>query len=284
MGHAMRTGQSSMEPLMHEKVMRKEQCQQNPEEEEDEEDQLTLSFLFMNKDRKRPSASPSLVNLLGRVTHPRRKRSKRTIKKRFKKSAAFSSLEKASHVRQGLPVNHVLEGEGSSSESGLNWMFSGFDMKNFNIRVNGGVLDSEISYSNRVKYYNLCHARKSCLHNRLIGSINLQLAAGIILGTVSIADEIRASCLSTFQTKLELWDKRLQGFKYLGMEVGFLQERIKELKNQFQKSNIATSYSEIMNKENRLKEEITSLETRVLELKEAKLALQIEREHLLNRG
>nr|GLL26603.1 B3 domain-containing protein Os01g0234100-like [Ipomoea trifida] len=285
----MRTRQSSKEPLMHEKVMRKEQCHQNPEIEEDPEDQLPLSQLFMNKDR--PSVAPSLVTLLDRVTHPKRKRSKRTIKKRFEKSAAHPSpVLEASHVTQGLPEDHMLEGEQFSFESGLSWSFPGFDMSNFGIRVNGCLIDDlEIPYSERIKYYNLCSARKLCLHNGLVGSINSKLVAGIISGIVNTADEIQACSLSTFQTKLNEWDKRLESFKCFGMEVGFLQERIKELSklsNQFQDQygyNIVTRRSEVMNEETRLNEEITSLETELAKLKEAKLAFQIEREHQLNR-
>lgn len=158
-------------------------------------------------------------------------------------------------------------------------------MKSFSIKVNHRLLNSEISYSERVEYFKLCCARKSRLHKGLIKTINCKLAAGIILETVRIADEIQDCSLSTSQTqtqtKLKVWGQTLAAFKDFGMEVDFLQERITQLlmlSNQYQECDEAGRHSEIINRENCLNKEIASLETKLAELKEAKMALLVERE------
>lgn len=157
------------------------------------------------------------------------------------------------------------------------------DLNNFSIVVNGCPMDSKFSCSARVKYYELCCARKSYLHHLFPKNINYMLAVGIILETVSIADDIKASTLYTPLTDFKNWDKTLSGFQHLGMDVGFLQERLRELSSlafEFQECHEVNRHSEIINEENDLNKEIESVEKKLMELKEAMMNLQAEKEAL----
>lgn len=95
--------------------------------------------------------------------------------------------------------------------------------------MNGFNLGSRLSEPNRIKYYKLCHSQKSYLHNHLLKSINARLAAGIILKTVQIAEKIKACEISTPLEDFAVWDKTLEGFELLGMEVGFLRAQLNKL-------------------------------------------------------
>ncbi|VFQ72528.1 unnamed protein product [Cuscuta campestris] len=155
------------------------------------------------------------------------------------------------------------------------------DLKNFKIVVNGCLVDPLISVSARVKYYELCLARNSYLHSELRS--NHQLATGIILETVRIVDAIKACCLSTSQSNIKEWETNLEGFKLLGMDVGFLLDRAKKLLRlaaEYQESGEAKRYYEATKKEKHLDEEIASVETKLMELKQARATLHSEREVL----
>ncbi|XP_019166154.1 PREDICTED: B3 domain-containing protein Os01g0234100-like [Ipomoea nil] len=157
------------------------------------------------------------------------------------------------------------------------------DLKNFSIVVNGCPVDSKFSISARLKYYELCCAQKSYLHDGFAENINYTLAVGIILETVSIADNIKACTLSTPLTDFKSWDTTLSGFMHLGMDVGFLQERLSKLSSraiEFQGSHEASRHSEIITEENDLNREIESVEKKLMELKEAMMDVQVEREAL----
>ncbi|PRQ23037.1 hypothetical protein RchiOBHm_Chr6g0256791 [Rosa chinensis] len=78
-------------------------------------------------------------------------------------------------------------------------------------------------------YYDLCYSQRSFLHNHLLKSINGKLAAEIITETINIANAIRACRLSTPHGAYVLWEKTLDAFEILGMNVGFLRTRLKRL-------------------------------------------------------
>ncbi|KAI3448102.1 hypothetical protein Pfo_004767 [Paulownia fortunei] len=101
--------------------------------------------------------------------------------------------------------------------------------EDFNIHVDGLILDSEIPMHLRTKYYELCHSQNMFLHDNLIQGLNSKLAAGMISETINIADAIRAAKRSTAPIHLESWDKTLKAFEDLGMVVGFLRARIHKL-------------------------------------------------------
>ncbi|KAF6138991.1 hypothetical protein GIB67_010717 [Kingdonia uniflora] len=143
-------------------------------------------------------------------------------------------------------------------------------VENFTIAVNGLVIDSEISDYVRAKYYGLCCSQKAFLHDHIIEGINCKLVAGIICETVNIADAIRASKLSTSQNDFKIWDKSLKAFEQLGLNVGFLRARIKQLVNfsKSQQTKKSKRYEEAILGRSRVKNEIKSTEEKLLELHE----------------
>ncbi|PRQ23146.1 putative transcription factor B3-Domain family [Rosa chinensis] len=101
--------------------------------------------------------------------------------------------------------------------------------KDFTILVNGVSINSCLSEEIRNRYYDLCCSQRSFLHNHLLKSINGKLAAEIITETINIANAIRACRLSTPHGAYVLWEKTLDAFEILGMNVGFLHARLKQL-------------------------------------------------------
>ncbi|KAK4424190.1 B3 domain-containing protein [Sesamum alatum] len=101
--------------------------------------------------------------------------------------------------------------------------------EDFNIHVDGLILDSEIPMHLRTKYYELCRSQNMFLHDNVVSGLNSKLAAGMILETTNIADAIRAADPTMGSNHLESWDKTLKAFEDLGMMVGFLRARIHKL-------------------------------------------------------
>lgn len=113
---------------------------------------------------------------------------------------------------------------------------------NFTILANGKVIDSELSETQKMKYYELCMTQNSYLHCNLLKSISPKLAAEMISETVNIVATIRACEISTPLEEYLVWDKTLEGFELLGMRVGFLRTRLgrlRELASDFQKCRSA---------------------------------------------
>ncbi|KAI3933824.1 hypothetical protein MKW92_013147 [Papaver armeniacum] len=151
------------------------------------------------------------------------------------------------------------------------------DLESFTIVVNGLVIDSEISANVRTKYYELCRSQKTHLHKYLIQGMNSKLVAGMICETVNIADAIRASKLSTTKDEYKAWQKSLIGFKHLGMNVEFLLSRLDILLKLALESEHALDY----NGQDRAKaEELSTLEKRILELRNESTRLEKEVETL----
>ncbi|XP_022762331.1 B3 domain-containing protein Os01g0234100-like [Durio zibethinus] len=122
------------------------------------------------------------------------------------------------------------EVEGIRSSPELNAEFKQLrGTEKFTILVNGLALDSTLSERLRKKYYELCCSQKSFLHENLHKNINCTLAADIIIETVKIADAIRASMSSTSQADFVARENTLSGFEFMGMDVGFLRNRVQRL-------------------------------------------------------
>ncbi|KAL8504816.1 hypothetical protein ACS0TY_016126 [Phlomoides rotata] len=102
-------------------------------------------------------------------------------------------------------------------------------IKDFKIQINGLIIDSEIPFHLRTKYYKLCCSQNVFLHDNLISGLNSRLVAGAIYETINIADAIRAAKPSIDLDELENWDRTLKAFEDLGMVVGFLRARIHKL-------------------------------------------------------
>ncbi|RZC78132.1 hypothetical protein C5167_002364 [Papaver somniferum] len=151
------------------------------------------------------------------------------------------------------------------------------DLESFTIVVNGLIIDSEISANVRTKYYELCCSQKTHLHKHLIQGMNSKLVAGMICETVDIADAIKASKLSTPKDDYKAWQKSLIGFKHLGMNVEFLLSRLDILL----KLALESEHSLDDNEQDRAKEEeLSTLEKRILELRNESTRLEKEVETL----
>ncbi|XWS54820.1 hypothetical protein CRYUN_Cryun10bG0122100 [Craigia yunnanensis] len=149
----------------------------------------------------------------------------------------------------------------------------------FTILVNGLALDSKLSIRLRKKYYELCCSQKSYLHDNLHKNINSTLAADIITETVNIADAIRASEISTPQADFVVWNNTLSGFELLGMDVGFLRNRMHRLLSLAFESKTelkSRRYKEAKLERAYAEEEARSLELELLEKKEEMNRLDAE--------
>ncbi|XP_021727975.1 B3 domain-containing protein Os01g0234100-like isoform X2 [Chenopodium quinoa] len=147
------------------------------------------------------------------------------------------------------------------------------DLKNFNIIVDGLILDSKFNDSTRKKYYELCCNQRSFLHERFLKGLNCHLVVGIISETVNIADAIRSyEEAPTSHEDLQSWEKTLRGFELLGMKVEFLLASVNKLLGH-------SVESEVVNVPNMLKESIIkralagermkALENKLRQLKES---------------
>ena len=110
-------------------------------------------------------------------------------------------------------------------------------IEDFEILVNGLVINSELSKYLQGKYYQLCCSQKAFLHENVLEGLNCKLVAGIISETINIADAIRASKITTSVNYFSIWAKTLISFEGLGMNVGFLRGRLDQLVNLATKAN-----------------------------------------------
>ncbi|CAN0841167.1 B3 domain-containing protein Os01g0234100 [Linum grandiflorum] len=101
----------------------------------------------------------------------------------------------------------------------------------FDIVVNGLVINCELSRNLQVKYYELCSSQKLFLHQHILSGLNCKLIAGVIAETVNIADAVRAAGDNTQQKKDEFatWENTLVAFEKLGMNVEFILTRLRQL-------------------------------------------------------
>ncbi|CAK9181251.1 unnamed protein product [Ilex paraguariensis] len=102
-------------------------------------------------------------------------------------------------------------------------------IEDFNIIVDGIIINAEIPTHLQVKYYELCCSQNLFLHGHLVQGLNYKLVSGIISETINIADAIKACKLTTSRDDLEIWDETLKAFEALGMAVGFLRTRLNRL-------------------------------------------------------
>lgn len=131
--------------------------------------------------------------------------------------------------------------------------------EDFDILVNGLVINCELSKHLQMKYYELCCSQKCFLHENFIEGLNCKLIAGIISETINIADAIRASKVTTSYDNFTTWEKTLKAFLGLGMKVDFLLARLEQLINLSAKSE--------RHKKARLEKDNAEDEMRILEAK-----------------
>lgn len=201
------------------------------------------------------------------------------------------SSNKRANCLELVPFNishRNVENNSSGSFDGTPSLASIIDFKeiksieSFIIIVNDSRIDSELSEYHKTKYYELCCSQNSFLHDNLLKSISGKLAAEIITQTVSIADAIKGSKLSTSEADYMLWEKTLKGFELLGMNVGFLQARLNRLMSlamEF-KEAIESERDRVYLEQDHMKEETKSLELKLVKLKQAMHRLDSEIETL----
>ncbi|XP_026413447.1 B3 domain-containing protein Os01g0234100-like isoform X2 [Papaver somniferum] len=146
------------------------------------------------------------------------------------------------------------------------------NLDSFTIIVNDMLIDPEISEDVRSKYYELCRSQKAYLHEHLMEGPNRKIVTAIISDIVNIADAVRAIKLSTPTDIFEAWEKSLKFYKHVGMNVEFLLSRVGIHLQQA----LAFDYNSAVIEENRLKEEMTAREAKILELRNASMSLERE--------
>ncbi|CAI9104351.1 OLC1v1003004C1 [Oldenlandia corymbosa var. corymbosa] len=189
-------------------------------------------------------------------------------------------LEESSNEKEFGGEIHE-DGNGDLEEGEKSTAF--VDFQDFNIKFNGMVLDFEEIPDMRLKYYELCHAQKSYLHDGLLKTISSSSAVDIISDTVEIASAIKSSTVSTPSSLFTLWDQTLAAFEMLGIKVGFLRARVKKLvalSKQAKDTRHAKRYKHATAEYNHIEEEAKSLEAKLLELQQEKMELQCEIETL----
>ena len=151
-------------------------------------------------------------------------------------------------------------------------------LDDFEILVNGLVINSELSQYLRGKYYELCCSQKMLLHENLLDGLNCKLIAGIISETINIADAIKASKITSSDVDaFSIWDKTLKAFEGLGMNVGFLLSRLDQLANLATKSE---RYENVRAERDSARDELRNLEAMILAAKERVARLDAEFETL----
>ncbi|PON69117.1 B3 DNA binding domain containing protein [Parasponia andersonii] len=143
----------------------------------------------------------------------------------------------------------------------------------FNILINGLIINSELPKCFLAKYYELCCSQKTYLHEHFLEGLNCKLVVGVISETINIADGIRASKLTSSVDDFATWDKTLKAFEGLGMNVGFLRARLDQLASLASKSK---RYENVRVD----REELRDLEAKISVVKEKMIRLSTELEAL----
>lgn len=176
----------------------------------------------------------------------------------------------------------------SEVSQGLRFSRSVLEFKNikglddFSIVMDGLIIDSEIPKHFQIKYYDLCCSQKTYLHENLLKGLNVQLAVGIILETVTIGDAIRACKVSTIRDDFETWDKTLKAFEEVGMRVGFLRDRISKLVGLLFESEVILEAKR--NEQVKAEDEMRIMNQKLCGVKEAIKNLDVEIENLKMKG
>ncbi|KAH7834582.1 hypothetical protein Vadar_017589 [Vaccinium darrowii] len=169
----------------------------------------------------------------------------------------------------------------SDTTEGSKFSRSVSDIKNFNIVVNGLTIDSKLSTHVRTKFYDLCCTQKSYIHEGLLQSIDSKMAVEIISKTIHIADAIQACNISTSPNDLAMWDKTLEAFGLLGMDIGFLRDRLNRLVSLSSESKeVSNKYAKARIEIDGVQDKLKSLELKLLKMKQERKRLDDEMEDL----
>nr|GMC59576.1 B3 domain-containing protein Os01g0234100-like [Ipomoea batatas] len=132
--------------------------------------------------------------------------------------------------------------------------------------VEGDVLIFQLTGPDRFKVY-VIRTNDLTDVDGALSLLNLE-----VLTKQSDADALRACKLTTARTEFEVWDKSLKSFELLGMNVGFLRDRVRHLLNLAFDSEGASDAKRYWEAKTGLactEEEIKTIEIKLVELKEA---------------
>ncbi|XP_059642919.1 B3 domain-containing protein Os01g0234100-like isoform X2 [Cornus florida] len=156
-------------------------------------------------------------------------------------------------------------------------------IEDFKITVNRLFINSELPEPIWTKYYELCCSKNSFLHAHLVQGLNCNLVTGIIFETVNIADALRGCKLTTSRDEFVNWEKTLNSFEVVGMNVGFLRARLHRLQTlAFESENAlkAERYIEAKTQHVRAENWIRDLEAKLVQLKKAPEKINADTETL----
>lgn len=159
--------------------------------------------------------------------------------------------------------------------------------EDFHISVNGVCIDSELPEHVRRKYYELCCSKEAFLHERFLPGLHCKLAAGIIFEAVNTTDAIKACKITTSREEFEKWEKSLRSFELLGMNVGFLRERLRRLQTlvfDVEDARETKRYWEAKTERAQTEDEIRNLEAKLEELKEVSMRYDADIEVLRSKA
>uniref|UniRef100_A0A0D9WPL8 TF-B3 domain-containing protein n=1 Tax=Leersia perrieri TaxID=77586 RepID=A0A0D9WPL8_9ORYZ len=217
-------------------------------------------------------------------------RKKRKISTKEKRSDNFKSEDpktcrnstKGDHNDNQNLVSEAIDGiRFSKSEISFDDVTS---FSNFNIIVDGLVIDCKFPDHERMMYYEICCSQKSFLHNHLLKHLNFKLVVGVIMETIKIAEGIRACKAdnSSYDDFL-VWKKTLQSFELLGMKVAFLIKRIDDLlclPAQPRDPSECSKYKDIKLARSRAREKMKALESKFSSLTDELKKMDDEMEEL----
>ncbi|WCJ31117.1 B3 domain-containing protein Os01g0234100 [Euphorbia peplus] len=237
-----------------------------------------LGLLTLDPQVKQNGAEDAAEINLIRCKSARRKRPRSlplaVVQKKNKRLRTRLSVSKTANLAQQSEDDS--EEVGSEVLEGVKLSSSGVkfgdveSFENFEIVVDGVVLDSELSEDIRRKYYDLCCSQNTLLHGNLIRGINVKLITGIISEIVDISDAIRGCNFTTSRVEFDTWDKTLIASEHFGMNVGFLRDRLSKLVKLAFDSEGATKtrrYIEATTERVQTEDEIKDLEAKLAELK-----------------
>ncbi|XP_051186054.2 B3 domain-containing protein Os01g0234100 isoform X1 [Lolium perenne] len=190
-----------------------------------------------------------------------------------------------------LAIEEAADNDGIRSpdhpDTGFNTMTS---LRDFKTVIDGSAIDRKLIPAHmRTAYYELCLARKAFLHRGLLKQISPMFAAGVIMETVNIAVDIRASSASSSSLEdLAAWKKILESFEFLGMDVAFLRKRVDGLLALLTAqpdlqvaAQECEGYEKVKLERNNAAEEMRALESRMSSLKDALEEMDVEMKEMV---
>ncbi|KAI3894434.1 hypothetical protein MKX03_003839 [Papaver bracteatum] len=103
-------------------------------------------------------------------------------------------------------------------------------LKKFTVTANDLTINAAIPEHVRPKYYEICRMHDSLLHKDIVPGLSPQFVALMISGVVSLFDAIRSANLINAAAEHEGWENSLRAYKQFGMNVGFMDARVEQVK------------------------------------------------------